>query len=87
MKKRGPRPKSKTPDPSVVLLGKRIRSLRKAAGYTSHEAFAWEHGFARAQYLAYEHGRDLQFSTLLRIVRAFNMSLNEFFEEGFEEEA
>lgn len=86
MKKRGPRPKSKTPDPAVILLGRRIRALRKAAGYSSHETFAYEHGFARAQYLAYEHGRDLQFSTLLRIVRAFDMTLNDFFAAGFEEE-
>lgn len=86
MKKRGPRRKSTVPDPAIVQLGKRIRDLRKAAGYSSHETFAYEHNIARAQYLAYEHGRDLQFSNLLRIVRAHRMSLAEFFAEGFEEE-
>ncbi|MCA6364000.1 MAG: helix-turn-helix transcriptional regulator [Bacteroidetes bacterium] len=86
MKKRGPRRKSGISDPAIVQLGKRIRDLRKAAGYSSHETFAYEHNIARAQYLAYEHGRDLQFSNLLRIVRAHRMSLADFFAEGFEEE-
>jgi transcriptional regulator with XRE-family HTH domain len=86
MERRGPKRKSPIPDPAIVQLGKRIRDLRKAAGYSSHETFAYEHNIARAQYLAYEHGRDLQFSNLLRIVRAHRMSLAEFFAEGFEEE-
>lgn len=60
-------------------IGAHIRQLRKAKGYTSHELFAYDHGFARAQYLSYEHGRNMELSTLLRLAAAFEMDLKAFF--------
>lgn len=65
-------------------LGKRLRQLRIKKGYTSLEIFAYEHGFGRAQYGRYEVGKDLQFSTLIRLINCFEMTLEEFFSEGFE---
>lgn len=78
--------KVKNEDPAVVLkqLGERIKALRIACGHSSHETFAYENNFNRAQYSRYERGEDLRFSTLLRIVQAFDMTLEEFFGEGFE---
>lgn len=72
-------------DPNLQLekLGKRLRELRLKKGYTSLEIFAYEHGFGRAQYGRYELGQDLQFTTLVRLVNCFEMSLEEFFIEGF----
>lgn len=64
-------------------LGNRIRELRKKKGYTSLEIFAYEHGFGRTQYARYENGEDLRFSTLVRLVNCFDMTLEEFFREGF----
>jgi transcriptional regulator with XRE-family HTH domain len=78
--------KVKNEDPELVLkkLGARIKALRIAQGHSSHETFAYEHNFNRAQYSRYERGEDLRFSTLVRIVQAFDMTLEEFFGEGFE---
>lgn len=64
-------------------LGDRIRELRIAKGYPSYEKFANEHNISRAQFGRYERGEDLKFSTLLKIVKAFDMQLVEFFSEGF----
>ncbi|AZA91770.1 Helix-turn-helix domain [Chryseobacterium nakagawai] len=66
-------------------LGKRIKELRIAKGYSSYEYFAYEHNISRAQYGRYEKGEDLRFSTLAKVINAFGMTMNEFFAEGFEE--
>ena len=65
-------------------LGKRIRDLRKKKGYDSHEKFAYEHGISRSQYGRYEKGYNLKFNSLLKILEALDVSLAEFFAEGFE---
>lgn len=65
-------------------LGGRIKELRIKAGYTSYEYFAYEHDFSRAQFGRYEKGQDLRFSSLVKIVNAFGLTLEEFFSEGFE---
>ena len=69
----------------VRLLSQRIRQLRLAAGYTNYENFAYDKDIPRAQFGRYEKGQDLRFSSLVKIAQAFNMSLEEFFSEGFEE--
>jgi transcriptional regulator with XRE-family HTH domain len=65
-------------------LGMRLRKLRIDRGYTNYEQFAFEHNLPRAQYGRYEQGQDLRFSSLLKVLRALNITLEEFFEEGFE---
>lgn len=65
-------------------LGKRIKELRIKAGYTSYEYFAYEHDIPRAQFGRYEQGKDLRFSSLVKIASAFGMTLKEFFGEGFD---
>ncbi|WP_419868704.1 helix-turn-helix domain-containing protein [Chryseobacterium sp. CT-SW4] len=64
-------------------LGERIKSLRISKGYSSCEYFAYEHNISRAQFGRYERGEDLRFSTLIKIIKAFDMTLEEFFSEGF----
>lgn len=70
-------------DETLKKLGERIRQLRLAKGYSSYEYFAYEHGFSRAQFGRYERGEDIRFGTLTRIIEAFDMSVEEFFGEGF----
>lgn len=65
-------------------LGDRIRSLRIKKGYSNYENFAYEHNIARAQYGKYEQGEDLRYSSLLKVIRALGVSLQEFFSEGFD---
>jgi transcriptional regulator with XRE-family HTH domain len=66
-------------------MGARIKSLRKEKGYSNSDQFAYEKNIARAQYQRYESGSDLRFTTIVKLVKAFDMNLNEFFSEGFEE--
>ena len=66
-------------------LGQRIKAVRKAKGYTNYEHFAYQNGFNRVQYGRYENGANISFKTLVRLIAAFDMTLEEFFSEGFEE--
>jgi len=66
-------------------LGARIRELRVGAGYTSYEFFAYDHNFSRAQWGRYENGQNLKFGSLVKVVNALGVTLQEFFSEGFEE--
>ena len=70
---------------ALKLLGERIRQIRISKGYSSYEYFAYEHNISRAQFGRYERGEDLRFSTLIKIIEAFDMTLNEFFAEGFDD--
>jgi transcriptional regulator with XRE-family HTH domain len=63
-------------------VGERLKHYRKKAGYTNYEYFAYEHGFSRPQYGKYEAGANIQLNTLLKILKALNVSLEEFF-KGF----
>ncbi len=65
-------------------LGKRLRDLRREKGYTNYEQFAFDHELPRAQYGRYEKGQDIRFSSLLKVLKAMNISLKEFFGEGFD---
>lgn len=64
-------------------LGKRLRELRIERGYSNYEQFAFDHDLPRAQYGRYEQGKDLRFSSLVKVLRALNVTLEEFFREGF----
>lgn len=68
----------------IKKLANRIKSLRIEKGYSSYETFAFENGIHRAQYGRYETGTDMQYTSLLRIAKAFDMTLAEFFSEGFD---
>jgi transcriptional regulator with XRE-family HTH domain len=65
-------------------LGIRITELRKKSGYTSQEAFAYEVGISRGQYYKYELGTNMEIASLLKIIKFHNLSITEFFSEGFE---
>jgi transcriptional regulator with XRE-family HTH domain len=65
-------------------LGIRITELRKKSGYTSQEGFAYEVGISRGQYYKYELGTNMEIASLLKIIKFHNLSIAEFFSEGFE---
>jgi len=67
----------------LKMLGSRIKALRIKKGYSNYEFFAYDHDIPRAQFGRYENGQDLKFSSLIKIVSAFGMTLEEFFSEGF----
>jgi len=74
--------KAKSPD--VERLAKRIQALRIKQGYTNYENFAFEKDIPRAQYGRYEKGEDIRFSSLMKVIRAFGITPQEFFSEGFD---
>ena len=74
----------KEPDYYAKKLGQRIKDLRIKKGYTSYEYFAYEHNISRAQFGRYEQGQDLRFSSLIKVLKALDITLQEFFNEGFE---
>jgi len=66
-------------------IGNRFKQLRKEKGYTNYELFAFDNDIPRAQYGRYEKGSDLQFSSILKVLKALDISLKDFFSEGFDE--
>jgi len=72
-------------DEYLLKLGKRVKALRIASGYTSYDQLAYELGINRSQWGRYETGKDLKYTTLLKVVGAFGMTLQEFFSEGFDD--
>ena len=76
-------PIKKLPNKELVKLGKRIKELRIKKGYTNYEYFAYEHNIPRSQFGRYEKGEDLRYSSLVRVVKAFDMTMEEFFSVGF----
>ncbi len=76
--------KNYTPSEDVKKLAKRIRAIRTKKGYASHEIFAYEHDIPRAQYGRYERGQNMRFDSLMKLIKALDMTVEEFFSEGFE---
>ena len=68
----------------LKALGAKLRKLRIEKGYTNYEQFAFAHELPRAQYGRYEQGQDLRFSSLVKVLKAMDVSLGDFFNEGFE---
>ena len=65
-------------------IGERLRTLRNELGFTNYEQFAFDYEIPRAQNGRYENGEDLRFSSLLKVLKAMNISLKDFFSEGFD---
>lgn len=67
----------------LTNLGNRIREVRKEKGYANYEQFAFDNELPRAQYGRYEKGQDLRFSSLVKVLKAMDISLKDFFSQGF----
>ncbi|MDP1728486.1 MAG: helix-turn-helix transcriptional regulator [Bacteroidota bacterium] len=70
---------NKTDTTQILKLADRIKELRIKKGYTSYEYFAYDHGLSRSQYGRYEKGTDIRFSSLMKVIEAFEMTPAEFF--------
>ena len=77
------KPKKKEKTKEVKQLGKRIRELRKAKGYTSQETFAYDNNYTLSYYSRIERGEDIRFSSLIKVLKALDVNLKDFFSEGF----
>ena len=70
-------------DIQLQNLANRLKEIRKEKGYPNYEQFAFDNELPRAQYGRYEKGQDLRFSSLLKVLKALDISVEEFFKEGF----
>jgi len=84
MKSKSDKQKHLDQDEELKKLAERLKYLRKKKGYSNMDIFAYEHGFGRAQYGRYENGQDLRYTTVIRLANCFDMSIKEFFSEGFD---
>lgn len=60
-------------------IAKRLIYLRKNAGYKSYETFAFDHGIARQQYWRLERGENFTIKSLLKVLEAHQITIEEFF--------
>lgn len=60
-------------------VGNKLRDLRRKAGYTSYDHFAWEHKLPRTGYAYMEQGKNFKFTTLLRILEIHGITPGDFF--------
>ena len=65
-------------------LGKRFKELRIEKGYPNYEQFAFQNNISRSQYGRYENGQDIRFSSLCKVLKALDVTFEEFFKD-FEE--
>lgn len=72
---------TKKMDLRLEKIGRKLKELRLEKGYVSAEFFAWEHKIPRVQYWRMEKGTNFTMSSLLKILDAHNMTLEEFFRD------
>jgi len=65
-------------------LGNRIKILRMATGHYNYEKFAYKKGIGRIQLRRAELGGNIKYNSLLKIIKALDMSVTDFFSEGFD---
>ncbi|MEM7486744.1 MAG: helix-turn-helix transcriptional regulator [Bacteroidota bacterium] len=68
-------------DPRIMAIAKKLETLRIEKGYSSYENFAIEFGISRMQYWRMEKGTNFTFASLLKILDAHKITLNEFFKD------
>lgn len=71
-------------DERMRKIANKLKELRKKAGYTNYENFAWDNEIGRVQYWRMEKGANFTMVTFLKILDAHKITLGEFFKEGFE---
>lgn len=68
----------------LKAIGERLKEIRIQKGYTSYETFAIDHDLGRMQYWRLEKGEtNLTMRTLYKVLEIHQISLKDFFSEGF----
>jgi transcriptional regulator with XRE-family HTH domain len=60
-------------------IGDKLKFYHKKAGYSNYEYFAYDNNISRPQYGKYEAGANIQLNTLYKILKALNVTPEEFF--------
>jgi len=65
----------------LIAIGKKISNLRKEKGYSNYEIFAYDNNISRSQMGRYEKGEDMRLSSLIKLLIALDISLEDFFRD------
>lgn len=68
-------------DSRIMKIADKLERMRIEKGYTSYENFAIEFGISRMQYWRMEKGTNFTFESLLKILDAHKITLEEFFKD------
>jgi hypothetical protein len=68
-------------DERIKRIADKLKELRKSAGFTNYENFAWENEIGRVQYWRMEKGANFTMVSLLKILDAHKISLKDFFSD------
>jgi len=63
----------------LKAIGKKIRELRRQAGYGDYAKFAYDHEINRQTVLNAEQGKPISMNTFLNIISALGVTPEEFF--------
>ena len=66
-------------DPRLKQIAQKLKQLRLDKGYSSYEAFAFDHELPRVWYGRHEQGSNLTLKSLLRLLDIHQVSLADFF--------
>jgi transcriptional regulator with XRE-family HTH domain len=71
---------------TLKKLSTRLKVHRELKNEVNYDKWAAINDLSRTQIWRYENGQDFYFSSLLKILRALDISLADFFKEGFDDE-
>jgi transcriptional regulator with XRE-family HTH domain len=67
-------------------IGNKLARRRKKLGFKNSDDFAYEKDLNRSQYGKYEAGsQNLRFNSLVKIVNAMGLTIEDFFRDGLDE--
>ena len=69
-----------TQDPRIEKIAKRVKELRKQKGYISYEEFSSTYKIPKVQYWRMEKGTNFTINSLLRVLDAHGITIQEFFQ-------
>ncbi len=64
---------------ALNFIGRRLKEIRIAKGYTNYEYLAYEIGMSRSQLGTYENGANITIATLVKILDHLGIGLSDFF--------
>lgn len=67
--------------PELKAIGEGLKRLRKEKGYSNYHKLAYDMGMTHSQYGGYEMGKNMNLSSLLKILRFHNIDLKMFINE------
>lgn len=76
---------AQNPKGALKKIATKLKKRRKELGYKNSDDFAYDSEINRSQYGKYEAGvKDMRVNTLIKIVNAMGLTLEEFFREDLE---